>query len=283
MNSIPALCIARYLAKELTCRPFSGKVTGTFHSTCNMTDVEGRVIALTVSAAKQGPFSILVPEYPGLFASLSLHKPVTADRQRLRLGRWAIDVGPARLWEAQIHGPAGPIRLTPAVVAVLQPYAAWPVLTNDSPSVRATARLARAAAARLRRALQQADQAGQVSAAASLAGLGSGLTPAGDDYLVGVMAALWFTGQTAGLAGLAQAASRRTTALSAAFLRAAARGEFLQPWHRLAPALWAGDAVAVAEAAGQLVQIGASSGRDALAGFVMSLFCLPGVEQFTSN
>jgi hypothetical protein len=68
-------------------------------------------------------------------------------------------------------------------------------------------------------------------AAERLAGHGSGLTPLGDDILIG-----YFGGES--LAGHdvtqdAALAARRTTALSATLIRLAARGELPEPAHRL--------------------------------------------------
>lgn len=67
-----------------------------------------------------------------------------------------------------------------------------------------------------------------------LAGRGEGLTPAGDDYLVGYAAALaLLKGRRAEARALAEAAAARTTRLSATLLRHAARGELPEPAHAL--------------------------------------------------
>jgi hypothetical protein len=67
-----------------------------------------------------------------------------------------------------------------------------------------------------------------------LAGRGPGLTPMGDDLLVGYVAGLvLFHGRSDDARSLAEAASPRTTALSATLLRHAARGELPEPAHRL--------------------------------------------------
>ena len=103
-----------------------------------------------------------------------------------------------------------------------------------------------------------------------LAGLGPGGTPAGDDFLVGVMAAVWLLGDEAQAPAIAETAAPRTSALSAAFLRAAGRGELIAPWHALLAALSAGDVVEVEKAAMQVESFGASSGADALDGFILA-------------
>jgi hypothetical protein len=114
------------------------------------------------------------------------------------------------------------------------------------------------------------DQA--VSGVRQLAGLGNGLTPAGDDFIVGVALAAW-----AGLYGkgtvdqittLIQTATPRTNLLSAAYLRSATQGECIAPWHTLFAALLLSDAEVTRMATKSLMSIGHSSGCDGLAGFL---------------
>ena len=64
-----------------------------------------------------------------------------------------------------------------------------------------------------------------------LAGRGPGLTPLGDDILVGYLGAAALAGDD--VTGLAECAARRTTALSSTLLRLAARGELPEPVHTL--------------------------------------------------
>jgi hypothetical protein len=93
-----------------------------------------------------------------------------------------------------------------------------------------------------------------------LAGCGSGLTPTGDDVLMGVLYGLWvWHPQQKWMELILEAASPRTTSLSAAFLRAAAAGEATVHWHDLAN----GDSTAVE----RILAVGHRSGQEAWAGF----------------
>lgn len=65
----------------------------------------------------------------------------------------------------------------------------------------------------------------------ALAGRGPGLTPLGDDILVGYLAAAALAGEDVTL--FAERAARRTTALSSTLLRLAARGHLPEPAHAL--------------------------------------------------
>ena len=109
-----------------------------------------------------------------------------------------------------------------------------------------------------------------IQGAAGLAGLGGGLTPAGDDFLIGLMLWAWLAhpDPASFCRALSQAAIPRTTTLSAAFLRAAARGECSAAWHALLAALGEGGEAEIAAAAQDVMRPGATSGAGSLAGFL---------------
>ncbi|MBI1877356.1 MAG: DUF2877 domain-containing protein [Chloroflexi bacterium] len=272
---IAAVSIARPLMVELAAHPFIGWILGRFERACNLADVEGRVIALTFPEIGNGPFSIVVAGPSDLFESLAIGQPARVAAGKLALGSWQIDLISAKIWEPQIIHFAQPRYLHPAITNILTSYTAWPHPVGVNSTINN--RLAEAAA-QLNRVILEPEGYKRsekiAQAVGQLAGLGSGLTPAGDDYLVGVMAALWLTGQKALLPRMAHMAARQTTTLSAAFLKAAARGEFMEPWHALAQALSAGETGAFSQAIEQVAQFGASSGRDALAGFATTLLSL---------
>ena len=95
----------------------------------------------------------------------------------------------------------------------------------------------------------------------ALAGRGEGLTPAGDDLLVGYVAGLvLFQGSRDSAAAIADVAAPRTTLLSAALLRHAANGELPEPAHTL---LTGGDP-------GPLLRFGRSSGRAIMKGLALA-------------
>jgi uncharacterized protein DUF2877 len=107
--------------------------------------------------------------------------------------------------------------------------------------------------------------------ARGLAGLGEGRTPAGDDFLVGALHAVWMCVPaeiaTVMAATVAEAAAPLTTRQSARWLLAAARGEAIPAWRDLLAAL-AADRDAVAGPLAGVAATGHSSGLASLAGFV---------------
>jgi len=283
---IAALSIARPLIEELTDRPFSGSVLGRFDRACNLVDREGRVIALTLPEIGNGPFSIVVAGDPGLFSRFSVGQPALANQYDLKVGGWRINLRAAKIWEPKLACSNQPLKISSTIASIIKPYADWPHLAEVNSFANSASRLT-GAAAQLNQALIEHEKSERhegheryeraervVEAIDQLAGLGSGLTPAGDDYIVGVMAALWLTGRKEMLSEMARIAVVKTTALSAAFLRAAAQGEFMEPWHALVQTLFAGEIEAFSQAIKWVAQFGASSGLDALAGFATTLLSL---------
>jgi len=143
------------------------------------------------------------------------------------------------------------------------------VLAGARPPDDPLARLAAPALARLLEATAAREAAGCVAAAEPLLGLGPGLTPSGDDCLVG-----WATGMRAvgaaercvveGMAAkLLAAAAERTTALSRAFLAAALAGDVAEPVHRFVRS-------PDAHGLSVLLALGATSGADLLAGYLLA-------------
>lgn len=278
-RTITALSIARPLLEALAVQPFSGRVLGRFERTCNLVDGQGRVIALTLPEIGNGPFSIVVEGGPELFDAFWVNQPAYADRRSLVIGEGRVNLCMARTWEPQLAYSGQSLELSPALAEMLRPLVAWPRLPEAMPAARITNRRAREAAAQLKQFLQyekyerheRLEEIEEV--VGQLAGLGGGLTPAGDDYLIGVMAALWLIGYKSWPSQIAAVAAPKTTTLSAAFLRAAGRGEFIEAWHQLAQALFAGTPEIFSQALKRVAQFGASSGLDALAGFATTALC----------
>jgi hypothetical protein len=126
-------------------------------------------------------------------------------------------------------------------------------------------------------ALHEGDRQGIAAGAAALAGLGPGLTPAGDDFLLGLMAGLRTWPQFLAKRGLTVeetgqiiygATAGRTNLLSTALLRSAREGLFGETWHNLLAALRQGRAGEVRRAADRVLDFGETSGADALSGFL---------------
>lgn len=266
---------------------FDARVLAVFERACDLVAPDG-VVALVLPEIGNGPLSVVVDGAAGVFDGLEPGAPVMVEGMRLKVGELRIDLEEATVWEPRPDWKA--LRNRRAAIAARLPFLRAlclryaPVgsllsllegsLAGDM-SARAVLFTARAAAQALRE-----GWAGDVErlweGAAGLAGLGSGLTPAGDDFLSGVMLWSWLAHPTPSslCRALAEVAIPHTTTLSAAFLRAAARGECSAPWHALLAALDEGENTKITTVVQEILAHGATSGADSLAGFLYSSLSL---------
>ncbi|MDP6884923.1 MAG: DUF2877 domain-containing protein [Rhodospirillales bacterium] len=109
----------------------------------------------------------------------------------------------------------------------------------------------------------------------SLAGLGPGLTPSGDDLIGGMMIALHGLGESDVCGQLwgtvRRCADTMTNAISRAHLEAAAQGQGSATIHRALSAILAGQPEAVRDTLPAIDRIGHTSGWDAMAGVIVTL------------
>lgn len=214
---------------------------------------------VTVTASRRALLPTAVVVDPAVLASVR-------RSDRVRMGDGMLDAGGVRLPVTEWWDPrpaAGTLPVT-AAGRLSQTLKAPPTAVGADPWAAAVAR----GVAGLRAALR-GD--GPVSGAvAGLLGLGPGSTPAGDDVLLGALAAVVvLLPGPAGPAPVAQdlryavegalEGPPRTTALSAALLRHAARGAVAAPVGALLTALAAGAALAGPLAA--VLGMGGTSGR----------------------
>lgn len=222
-----------------------------FTGACNLVNDQNEVISLVSPRIGPGPFTIVL-ESDGV-VEVDVHQPVSidGDRQILTVGSLVVDAGKALLWQPvpdwtqlrdadMAHWPP-PTGLPPHLDAYLSQTITG-VATNDSSMC--------------------------LAGVEGLAGRGTGLTPAGDDVLMGIVYGLWVwypshpprRSRQEWLEMIVETAVPRTTTLSANFLRAAAEGEAVRQWHDLVNGC--------SGAIDQILAIGHTSGADAWAGFV---------------
>ena len=168
----------------------------------------------------------------------------------MRLDPAAFDWGAAET--VDVHMPPGPLGFP--VDALMCP----PVGASIATPARA-----------LERALASRDGGAVVAAARGLIGLGEGLTPAGDDCLVGALAVLhrlapgWLSEDSRVTEALAGAARTRTTDIARDFLLEALAGRFAES---VLAVVTAGSVLSAKLAAERLARVGATSGADTLGG-----------------
>lgn len=131
----------------------------------------------------------------------------------------------------------------------------------------------------LARALAAGDGPALVAAARPMLGRGQGLTPGWDDLLLGLLAVTWFASPAlpepvnqashALAAALAQAASSKTTAISANYLQLAADGGWSERLADATLALLGASGPALVAPIRRLLAFGHSSGHDTAVGLAL--------------
>lgn len=269
----------------------SGRVHSVYRSTVNL-ECAGALYALQPSSAPRTPISLSVDVPAEEFSLLRLGRgdPVTCG-ETLRVGAYLFRASGAAERDHRLRrrGRAGD-----ATLAALRS-----VLRREIAAERGRSDFADAAlhlesgddASRCRQlsakgalGFFRAARAGECAAAAvecaSLIGLGAGLTPAGDDFNVGVLAVSWYleSARSRELRGAlsreAGRLARGTTDVSRAFLLSAAAGEFSSPLLGLFEP--GADGEALTGAVRAAMAVGHSSGLDTLCGVLLAAEALEG-------
>jgi hypothetical protein len=291
-------------------QPFEGRVLAVFERACLLLCPGHRVVALVRPEIGNGPLNIVLesldPSPRGgqaaVFASLEPGMEAGLGSRGLRIGEMEVRLGGAEIWEPRpdwdrlrrkrraIEGRLGRVQALAMDQApegsLIGPLSnrgvERPDLAGCTEPQDLTGRTGvrgkpvRSGMVAVREA-QRCLEAGWVGSRAALqaggrllAGLGGGLTPAGDDFLTGVMLWAWLAHpEPQGFCRrLLEASAAHTTMLSAAFLRSAAEGQCSAAWHDLFAALDRGSEQQLAEAVTSVLSFGHTSGADALAGFV---------------
>lgn len=284
-KTLKALSISKAVAASISDELFHGRVLSCFTAACNLTDETNRVVSLVTTEVGYGPLNVVV-ESQDPFVGIKAGLKATVERHKVAIGeRLAVDLKDAVVWDAVVSWG----KIAAQAMAVLWDHlqeqatsesllAFWVAAVRPLSGVgMAFHEMARDAAERLLLALRRGERHSIAIYTSKLAGLGPGATPAGDDFLAGLMAGLraWprFLAPCGlpiddACASIGQAAILRTRVFSGAHVRAAQVGQMSAHWHRLAAALAAADETAIRDAANNLLSFGATSGADALAGFV---------------
>jgi len=275
--------------------PAPARVLAVFDHACDLLTADGEVIGLVLPAVGEGPLNVVVENSPGLFDGLQAGMAARLTSLTIVVGRLRVDLTGVTVWEPQPNWSA--LRARRAAIEARLPTVrdlalertagesllallADPSITTSDRHDAVLAR-AREGLGLLRRGWE-GDLGALQEGVARLAGLGGGLTPAGDDFLTGMMLWAWLAhpDPASFCRAVAEAAAPLTTMLSAAFLWVAAAGECSVSWHRLLAALAGGDETAILPAIEEVLSHGATSGADALAGFLSGCFHRNGAEVF---
>lgn len=231
-----------------------------FDRACNLINEHRQVLSIVTSEIGKGPFNLLVDKDPQFTAHVDTVSPISIDATTVHIGSLTLRTQYAQIWNASpdwkmLHANLDIILRQVSRLSTIKSPVSNLQFSNPLPS-----------------SLAIADLPSSIIAAKKLAGLGPGLTPSGDDYMMGAMHAVWIlhpheVAQRL-TRELAEFTAPLTTSLSAAWLRAAGNGEAGIAWHALFEALVSGQETAVQQRISNILSVGATSGADAFAGFI---------------
>ena len=268
--------------------PVPARVLHVFKDACNLVAEDGEILSLVMPNIGDGPFNIILD--PLEFSDhISAESAVSFDNGQIRIGALEIALTPAQVWEPRFDWELfrdrhdslslSAVALEEVLVEVAPVDSFVQLIRSGESSVREIETQillsAQEPARFLVQGLLRVDEELCRTSARKLAGLGAGLTPDGDDFMMGCILALWACWAGEGVEQVAKwvslEAGLQTTPLAAAWLRAASRGECSVRWHDLLQAILRENEENIRSAARAIIQQGHTSGASALAGFTALL------------
>ncbi|MEN8174066.1 MAG: DUF2877 domain-containing protein [Chloroflexota bacterium] len=275
-------------AKEWLGHTRQAWVLHVFQSTLNLINDDSEVFSIVTPAIGSGPFSLVVKN-TDFRDYADAATPIKIENRNLSIGVTSCPCHPIPTWEPRPDWDALRIQKQAVIAQMLSmeafinqhaPADSMAQILNRTASEShflqdKFAGTAQIAVQSLSKGLRGHDLKFIEEAAVRLVGLGLGLTPSGDDYLMGVIFGLWigypknFAVRCAEL--IYQTAREKTNHLSAAWLGAAADEEAGEIWHHLFGALISHEKTLLQQSIARILAAGHSSGGDALAGFILAL------------
>jgi len=269
----------------------AARVLNAFGNSVNLINSTDMILSIVKSHLERGPFTIMINSLPSFerdsnepLANISAHSKVNITKGRLNIGSLNVDYSNAELWNPRPNWKNVIDTYLDAHLALLrsllvqQGSAESLVVMIDGAYAHEYQRQIALVWPVLRDGLSRQNIDQLRIGAISIMGLGPGLTPAGDDFLLGVVLSLWASFPSGAKMPLADviisSAATRTTNLSAAWLKAAARGEASESWHSLIRALNHPEKAPVLRASHKIIRSGHTSGADALTGFILGMKAL---------
>ncbi len=276
-QSIQALSLSQKASRWLE-ETKEARVLHIFEPVCNLVNENNEALSIVIPEIGNGPFSMVVEKINfGKFVSKETN--ININHGILQMGKLTLSPNGNDLWTAQPDWNAvKQVKIELSVIKnILKRHAPQDSIARlalDLPSSMPEKVIAASKQGLdlIHQGIAQNALKSIQDGAKRLAGLGVGLTPAGDDYLVGVMHGVWARMKNADARKICQAiidsSVDRTTTLSKAWLQAAAGGEAGEVWHALLDALIKESNDNIAYCVMRILPTGHTSGADALAGFV---------------
>ena len=280
---------------------FSGVIHSIFRHACNVS--LGSDVLLTLVSSEKGNLSqgirLRTPPQFTFLNQLRVGQPVACRGGILRISGsdLSVDLRTASLWHIDLKG----LRVDLHQCDMAQAWAvAWLELGKHrrgngisamitamplprqnpvtSPGIKILVERAVQTVPALIDATRDFQVDGAITAIRPLIGLGPGLTPSGDDFIVGYLAGLWSTAGSDSSrlrfmssvgAWLSQAAAG-TNAISCTYIKSAVNGNVSEPIATLAQCFGQAKSIdSVRDATGTALQVGNTSGADGVLGLLL--------------
>lgn len=235
-----------------------------FDRACNLVNEKREVLSIVTTGIGDGPFNLVVADFGSFLDSLKSDSAVTISGGQLVVEDLLFSTAGIECWHPipdweSLRADRGKIVDRLSALSIPKPH------------------LPESLTSGLAFHVAKGDISSSKIIASQLAGLGMGLTPAGDDYILGALYAGWVihSEENAQKLGniIAKTTAPLTTSLSAAWLRAAGKGEAGIRWHEFFYALISSNPCQIQYTIDNILAAGATSGADALAGFIDTLLC----------
>jgi hypothetical protein len=292
---VPAVLIGRRVPRP----PWAGVVHSVFRRACNIVLEDGRLLSVLDATRGAVPHGISLATEPGfdLRHWVKPHARVTGHGDVICFERTSvvIDLCCAEMGCTSIGHIASDMENSSTraawraawskVADAAQPNGFGAFLSSCGCSAL-TDRLLQVSSARiseLMRSTRALDRSAAISAATGAIGMGPGLTPSWDDFLVGYISGLRTTtlGRpersqfVAALGNAVRAAATATTFASRAQLDHAADGDVSERLVAMLAAMAGGDVGGTAKATAKLLELGSTSGTDTAIGALCGLAAWP--------
>jgi hypothetical protein len=259
-----------------------GMVHSVFGSVVNIAGADGSLWCLAAHHVAPGPRAVVVDSASFADAAIEPGLPVRVDGEHVRVGAvLTVSLCDARAWRTRsVSGPVIGSRVAQLAAALAEIGVRGGARPGDDPFSRAVSDRIRDGLRAIEAGVCDGDADAITAAAAGLVGLGTGLTPAGDDVLTGLAyASARLGGPLAIVPGAVDraAAAGATHAISLTAMHEACRGRAVAPLGDLLAALCADESAAAAagasipELTAALVGIGHTSGTDQASGLLAAV------------
>ncbi len=233
------------------------KILHIFDDVCNLINERKEILSIVTAEIGNAPFNLVIEDDVLFTKHLVAESKVEIQDKQILLGDLIVSFAYAQAWNPQPD---------------------WESLRSKKDEISERLSLLQIDienqailqfANSLSLAIIEADITAIKSITPKLAGLGIGLTPAGDDFLMGVMHAAYII-HSAEVAKniskqIADIAIPLTTSLSGAWIKSASEGEAGELWHEFFEALINDENIFLPMS--KILSVGETSGSDALAGF----------------